>query len=472
MNQLNRMARLLFFIIAFLASAALLHAQPGGITITPPELYPGWNELTVTAPAGIQEITSVVTPNVELEGAGIYSCQKEVRLKVLAKTASQEVQVNLKVRDCGGNVAAFNMRLNTTWNLDTIRFGRVETGKTGCKLFRISLNGIIGIGGSVTLDSVTTPLKNVRIKLPTKLPLNIPRGSEFKYEVCFDADEPGLYEFPVITWIRRPYPSGGQTTYPVADTGVVRVVKPNHIPDEVKDWLPDPPLVDPTTFRSVAVPNAIIPKKGKFFLGSYDLLGLVGGYSFSDNFMLLAGGALPLPDDWGGVRGDAFGAYSIGAKGGWEIGKDLHVAAGYQVGRSVLDKEATPELESSIFFHAPYAAISYGDDSSRISATVGYVFKRHRTFIQDPNGNFFEEYNRDAPVVAIGGDYQFARGWKVAGEAAYMKTLGVLPIIGTVRYFGETYAIDAGVGYVGIATEGAEPPAIPVAPILSAIFVF
>lgn len=466
------MTRLLCYIVLSLASTAVLQAQPGGITVTPPELYPGWNELTVTAPGGIQEITSVVTPNTEIEGSGIYSCEKETRLKVFVNTASQVVDVDIKVRDCRGNVAPFQMRLNTTWNLDTIRFGIIETEKTGCKLFRISLNGIIGIGGSVTLDSVTTPLSNVRIKLPTKLPLNIPRGSEFKYEVCFDADEPGLYTFPVITWIRRPFPSGGWTTYPVADTGVVRVVKPNHIPDPVKDWLPDPPLVDPTTFRSVAVPNAIIPKKGKFFLGSYDLLGLVGGYSFTDNVMLLAGGAVPLPDDWGGVRGDAFGAYSIGAKGSWEIGHKLNLAAGYQVGRSVLDKEATPELESSIFFHAPYGAISYGDDSSRVSATVGYVFKRHRTFIPDPNGSFFDEYNRDAPVVAIGGDYQFARGWKVAGEAAYMKTLGVLPIIGTVRYFGETYAIDAGIGYVGIATEGAETPAIPVAPILSAVFVF
>ncbi|MBK8912580.1 MAG: hypothetical protein IPM61_14805 [Chlorobi bacterium] len=104
--------------------------------------------------------------------------------------------------------------------------------------------------------------------------------------------------------------------------------------------------------------------------------------------MLLAGGALPLPDDWGGVRGDAFGAYSIGAKGSWEVADKLNVAAGYQVGRSVLDKEATPELESSIFFHAPYAAISYGDDSSRVSATLGYVFKRHHTFIQLPSGDF------------------------------------------------------------------------------------
>lgn len=466
------MARLLCFIALFFATVALLPAQTGGITITPPELYPGWNELTITAPNGVQEITSVITPNVELEGGGMYSCQNEVRLKVLVNTASEAVTVNLNVRDCRGNVAAFPMRLNTTWNLDTIRFGRIEMGKTGCQLFRISLNGIVGIGGSVTLDSVTTPLRNVRIKLPTRLPLNIPRGSEFKYEVCFESDEPGLYQFPVITWIRRPFPSGGWGTYPVADTGVVRVMEPNRIPDEVKDWLPDPPLQDPTTFRSVAVPNAIIPKKGKFFLGSYDLLGLVGGYSFSDNFMLLAGGALPLPDDWGGVRGDAFGAYSIGAKGSWEVADKLNVAAGYQVGRSVLDKEATPELESSIFFHAPYAAISYGDDSSRVSATLGYVFKRHRTFIQLPSGNFFDEYDRDAPVVAVGGDYQFARGWKVAGEAAYMKTLGVVPIIGTVRYFGQTYAIDAGVGYVGITTEGTEAPAIPLAPILSAVFVF
>ncbi|MBK8912581.1 MAG: hypothetical protein IPM61_14810 [Chlorobi bacterium] len=134
------MARLLCFIVCFIAlffaSVALLPAQTGGITVTPPELYPGWNELTITAPGGVQEITSVITPNVELEGGGMYSCQNEVRLKVLVNTASETVTVNLNVRDCRGNVAAFPMRLNTTWNLDTIRFGRIEMGKTGCQLFR------------------------------------------------------------------------------------------------------------------------------------------------------------------------------------------------------------------------------------------------------------------------------------------------------------------------------------------------
>src|SRR5207247_10403902 len=113
---------------------------------------------------------------------------------------------------------------------------------------------------------------------------------------------------------------------------------------------------------SVAVPNAIIPKAGKKFIGVYDFLGLMAGYSLSDYLMILVGGALPTPDDWGGIHGEMFGAYSIGAKAGLPITERLNVAVGYQWGRSIFDQQSTETVDSKITVRLPYAAISYGYD--------------------------------------------------------------------------------------------------------------
>ena len=54
----------------------------------------------------------------------------------------------------------------------------------------------------------------------------------------------------------------------------------------------------------------------------------------------------------------------------------------------------------------------------------------------------------------------------------YDISLGVLPIVATARYFTDTYAIDAGLGFAGITLGDAEPPAVPVIPVISAVFVF
>ncbi len=185
------------------------------------------------------------------------------------------------------------------------------------------------------------------------------------------------------------------------------------------------------------------------------------------NRVVIAGGALPTPDDWGGMRGEMFGAYSIGLKIGLPIGDRLNVAAGYQWGRSFYDKESDDALDtvsSTINVHAPYLAVSLGDDDSRLSATLGYAFKHHT------KNNV--EFNDNAALLAVGGDTRFARNWKVAGEIIMMQKLGVVPLIGTVRYFSDNYAFDLGVGYVGITTGDTKPPAIPLVPVVSGVFVF
>lgn len=223
---------------------------------------------------------------------------------------------------------------------------------------------------------------------------------------------------------------------------------------------------DPTTFRTIAVPNAVIPKRGSIVAGSYDVLGLMVGYSPLDNVMILAGGAPPLPDDWGGVNGSMFGAYSIGLKVGFSITDNLRIGGGYQWGRSVNDKEETEEVDSRITVNVPYVAVSYGDDDHRITALGGYVYKRHRTWLDAPFLRI-EEYNADAALASIGGDWRISDTWKLTGEAVYMGTIGVAPVMLGARLFGRSWALDFAAVLLVIPTGEGDLPPIPVAPLVS-----
>jgi hypothetical protein len=203
---------------------------------------------------------------------------------------------------------------------------------------------------------------------------------------------------------------------------------------------------DPTTFRTIASPNAIIPPKGSIVLGSYDLVGWLAGYVPFDGVMILGGGAIPLPDDWMETKGTAYAALGFGVKVGLEVMEKLNVAAGYVVGASVYDHEETRgATESEIFVQTPFASVSYGDDDSRYSVTAGYAFKTH-----DILG--VGEIERDAMVLSLGGDYRVAERWKVVAEVLTMESLGYVPIAVTARYFGHWWALDAGLAYRGITT--------------------
>ncbi len=170
----------------------------------------------------------------------------------------------------------------------------------------------------------------------------------------------------------------------------------------------------------------------------------------------------------------SIGAFGIGAKVGVTLFDKLDIAAGYVYGQSILDKEFTEgEVDSRISSHVPWGAISYGTDDARVSVTGGYALKNHQTWFEDhPSfGPWREIYDTNAAFGAIGGDYRFARHWKVAAEGAIMQTVDVVPLIATVRYFTNTFAIDLGLAYAGLTLNGAEAPPIPVAPILSGILV-
>lgn len=218
---------------------------------------------------------------------------------------------------------------------------------------------------------------------------------------------------------------------------------------------------DPTTFRSVAIPNAVVPPKGSIVLGTYDVAGVLAAYVPLDGVMLIAGGGVPFPDDWGGVHGTMYGAYSIGAKVRLVSDSKVDIGIGYQWARSIYDNEITPDsLESSITASTVYSAVSYGDDDRRVSLTGGFALKTHRTF-------GIGTYEKNAVLVGLGGDYRIGRRWKIAAEALYMQTLGFAPVAVTVRFFSNRYAIDAGIGYLGITTGDGDAPSLKIAPVIS-----
>ena len=373
------------------------------------------------------------------------------------------------------------------WNVDLNKLGRIYIGDTACFPFQIRTNppstdavGVVVDGEPIYVDSITVDDPRITLKLPGRLPVKVNPGQTYVYTVCFNANEFGQFKFPVITWVRRQYPTHNLTTYAIADTGWVTVVKR---PEPKRDTMPrdttpvrrlstvdtaelEPRVTDPTTFRTIVGPNAVIPKAGTFHAGIYDLLGLTASYSITDNVMVIAGGAIPTPDDWSGTHGDIFGAYSLGVKAGTRLGSSFDIAAGFQWGRSIFDRQnpLADTVRSTITVSVPYAAISYGNDDSRLSVTAGYAFKHH----VKPH----VEFDKNAMIVAIGGDHRIAQHWKVAGELITMETAGVVPIVATARYFTNTFAIDAGLAYVGITTGDAKQPAIPVAPVISALFVF
>ena len=147
-------------------------------------------------------------------------------------------------------------------------------------------------------------------------------------------------------------------------------------------------LTDPTTFRSILLPSAVIPEAGTITTGVYDVVGLSAGYSVTDFLMVLAGGQIPIPSRWFGAEGfsaSVSGAWSIGAKAAYEIDTNLLIGGGYQYGQSYYDQDFSEQLDSKITFNALWATGGYGDDDSRLNAYLGYAFKRHQTAFE---GNF------------------------------------------------------------------------------------
>ncbi|MBK6292733.1 MAG: VWA domain-containing protein [Ignavibacteria bacterium] len=222
-------------------------------------------------------------------------------------------------------------------------------------------------------------------------------------------------------------------------------------------------LSDPTTFRGILLPTAVIPPKGTFTSGVYDVLGLTGGYSITDNVMATIGGVLPLPNRWFGASGyDASwsAAWSLGAKAGFVISPDIVVGGGYQLGQSYYDQDVSEKLESKITFNALWATAGWGNDDSRLNTYLGYAFKYHTT-------GYEGSYNADATIFGVGYDRRLGYHWKICGEVFFMRTMTFVPITVTARYFDAVQAFEFGLTVTGIAASGAEASSWPVIPMVS-----
>jgi hypothetical protein len=53
-----------------------------------------------------------------------------------------------------------------------------------------------------------------------------------------------------------------------------------------------------------------------------------------------------------------------------------------------------------------------------------------------------------------------------------MRTMGFVPIAATARWFGKTWALDIGAAYTGITTGDEEAPELPIAPVVSFVWVW
>ncbi len=220
---------------------------------------------------------------------------------------------------------------------------------------------------------------------------------------------------------------------------------------------------DPTTFRSIMLPTAVVPPRGTIVTGVYDVLGLMAGYSITNNVAVLVGGALPLFNRWFGATGyDASwsAAWSIGGKVGYEIANNVIAGGGYQFGQSYYDQDYSPQLESKITFHALWTTAGYGDDDSRLNLYLGYAFKDHVTLADG-------EFRADAFLGGIAYDYRFADNWKVCAEAFYMRTMTFVPLTLTARYFRTHDAFEVGLSYVGIRSADADSGGWPIVPMLT-----
>jgi len=516
-------------IIGLLALAALLLPVAMGrataqISIYPPVLYPGINVVTITADEGLVSINASInggrwgtlttgyeTPRVRVISSPTFArCARKASFMILVKSPSNPVEIELQVRDCQGNSRSLDIEISETWQIDRQNFGQVRTGSTACQAFSVRSQG-----GEVILDSVMSPSAQFPIRYTMQRPpIRLRGGGTYYYDVCFTATTPGVYKMPIYTYIRRQYPAGGFTNFIVADTAYVTVVgapiaalpptprppkptspvliapprpliipkpppkpePPRVIPPVVAarartvptivaepvaagSASPDPmiapeipeSITDPTTHRVVLMPTARSLDSGRIFVSNYELAGFLAGYGVGDRLTLLAGGAYVPEFISRNVVGTAGGRYEFFRRG------IVRAAAGAQA------NYARSET-STIVLLSPYAVASIGDDDRRASLALGYTWRHHT-----PIDSTVVPFNRQAAVLALGGDYRIGRNWKLAAEAYLLEDADLRPFVLTARYFTRSFAIDAG---LGLAAGSGADRGVTLAPVVTATWVW
>jgi len=509
-----------------------LNAQ---VRVYPPILYGGLNEITITAPDGIARIemergrrwtpivTGTNTPLYRIVTSPVAArCAKSARMLVFVKGVSTSFTIPIRVTECDGSTREVDLTMRDPWRVYYEDFGTVLLGATACHTFRVDAAGSDHVIEKVVSPS---PLFTVRYKGNGTPPIRIPRSGTYLYDVCFKATKPGKIKMPILVHVRRQYPAGGQTTFIVADTAFVTVVaptrprtqpapprpaprpvpaprprpRPRPVPPPRPVPTPTPPpvveskpvprpdvfdaaiptqtsdivrpdgetvrpsmlpvaeeprhLTDPTTHRVILLPTARPIDEGRVIVTNYEVAGWLFGYGATDRLTLLAGGAyIPAFIDENVVA-------TLGGR--YEVVRDGHtrLALGMQGSYTRSD-------ESEIVVGSPYVTASVGDDDQRVTLAASYTWRRHA-----PRDSSIAAFGREAAVIGIGGDYRIGYHWKIAAEALYMHDANYQPLVIALRYFGDRYAIDAGIG-LDLGIDGDLNSGVPLVPTVSATWVW
>ncbi len=397
----------------------LLHAQEGRSSVYPSELYPGENVITIKNSGGIDKIRVRSTAKSMATIPPISGCPTSVNIHVRVDDATTNEEIDLTVYDCGGAFATIKLATQN-WKIRREYTGRVMVGRDTCVQCEIVTSEMR------LVDSIVIGNPRFRVIMPPGGPQWEAEDSSFKYMVCYKPDTAETVEEMIRIYLHRKQPNAGLTQYvidkPIRGASVMPPPEPI-VRRDPGDTLPE--LTDPTTFRNLLMPTAEPLERGRLYAGNYDVAGWVAGFGVT-NRLTATLGSVTVPDFISKLL-----VVTVGAK--YEVFDNgpVKIALGGQLGYS-------SSTESDITVAAPFAVFSYGDRARRLSIGAGYSWKHHQT---DK-----ESFDKNAYVVAVGGDITISRGMKLVGEAYVIESSGMVPVAMTVRWFGTDFAVDAGLG--------------------------
>ncbi len=504
--------------------SASLKAQ---VRLYPPVLYGGLNEITISAGDGIARIemlrgrtwspivTGTNTPLYRIITSPVATrCAKSARMLIYVKGISRTFSIPIRVTECDGSTRELEIGLVDPWRVYYEDYGTVFLGATACHTFRVDAPGSDHVIEKIVSPS---PLFAIRYKGNGAPPTRVPSSGSYLYDVCFKATRPGKIKMPILVYVRRRFPAGGQTTFIVADTAFVNVAAPprptprpaprptprpaprptprpaprptprpaprpvepppkptpdvlvadpRSTPFEIAPVTPDTswpvelpvpteplPLTDPTTHRVVILPSARSIEEGRIAVSNYEIAGWLVGYGASDRLTLLAGGAYIPSFIDRSVVATAGGRYEMFRDGYARVALGAHGAW-------------TRSDASEILVAAPYVTASIGDDDQRGTVAIGYSWRHHTSF-----DTTIAPFNREALAIGIGGDYRIGYHWKIAAEAMYIEEANYQPAVIALRYFGRAFAIDAGLG-TDLGLDGKRIEGVGIVPVLTGTWVW
>jgi len=198
-------------------------------------------------------------------------------------------------------------------------------------------------------------------------------------------------------------------------------------------------VTDPMNSQTFILPTARAFGAGKAFINDYMVAGIQGNYGATDWLSINAGGALApfLPT--------AVTAATAGIKITPLSTELWNVAAGFQGVYSKVVKI------NRIAF--PYVAATYGTWESQLTLLGGYAIQE-----TDSLGKL---NTLSKSIIGASGDMRVGENLKLAVELYFIEDFGIVPTVGSVRYFDNNMTVDVGVvfslykaGSIGMKTLG------------------